>query len=285
MVRALRALAPEVPITYVADTGGFPYGAKSPEELLTRARAVLHQLKAQQSDTVVLACNTLSTLCLEALRASCPSTFVGTVPAIKTAAQLSKTRRFTLLATPNTAHSRYSDGLIAEFAADCVVDITAAPNLATLTEQWLLDLPVADEDLRREITLAFHDDAKGRTDAIVLGCTHYPLILERLRPLAPWPVAWIDSSEAIARRALAVAVPPPIGGRLGGGQACSTSQISIHTIQDSPLPNPRRCSASSPVGEGNSSVAYVTDNRHFESYEALFAGEGFARTELLATIY
>jgi len=131
---------------------------------------------------------------------------VGTVPAVKVAARAS--RRFTLLATPNTAHGAYSLGLIARFAAGAVVDRYGAPNLAVLSERILLGEPVDDATLAAELAPAFHDDTRGRTDAIVLGCTHYPLIRDALRAVAPWPIAWIDSGEAIARRALALADPP-----------------------------------------------------------------------------
>lgn len=208
VVRALRSAQPDVALTYLADTGGFPYGKRSAADITARAIALLtaqHQRAALSG--VVLACNTLSTLCLEALRQhfSCP--MIGTVPAVKVAAAAAK--RFTLLATPNTADSAYSLQLIAQFAGDCVVDRYGAPNLARMAEQAMLGTALDSAALAAELRPAFHDDAHGRTQAVVLGCTHYPLIIEQLRACAPWPVEWIDSSAAIARRAL--------------------SQIAVHT--------------------------------------------------------
>ncbi len=210
VVRALRATHPARTLTYVADTGGFPYGKRTRENINARATELIRQIQTlHQTAPIVLACNTLSTLCLESLRAQFAIPFVGTVPAIKPAAELSKTRRFTLLATPNTAASSYSSALVAQFAADCVVDNYGAPNLAALVEAHLLGAALDLDALRSEITPAFLDDGRGRTDCIVLGCTHYPLIADALGRVAPWPVAWVDSSVAIARRALTLADTAP----------------------------------------------------------------------------
>ncbi len=206
VVRALRRLAPGLAVAYLADTAAFPYGSRPADEIAARATKLVTALAPRVPlSTVVLACNTLSTLALADLRQRFPSyEFVGTVPAIKVAAAESRSRRFTLLATPNTARSSYSQQLIAEFAADCTVDCYGAPELARYAEYALLGEPVDDTAWRQELAPAFHDDAQGRTDTIVLGCTHYPLVQAQLAQAAPWPVRWVDSSEAIARRALAL---------------------------------------------------------------------------------
>jgi glutamate racemase len=242
VVRALRAARPGMALTYIADTGGFPYGKRSAESISARAEHILRRVASIESpSSVVLACNTLSTLCLASLRAAFSFPFVGTVPAIKTAARESKTRRFTLLATPNTADSDYSQALITEFADDCVVDCYGAPNLAAMAERMLLGERIDPAELAAELAPAFADDAHGKTDAIVLGCTHYPLILEALRDAAPWAVRWIDSSDAIARRALAQADVQP-----------------------------------------SFSTAYVTAAADVARYREVFRREGFDTVELLA---
>ncbi len=244
VVRALRAAQPGLVLHYLADTAGFPYGSRDPAALTARAISLLRTVVMQGSpSTIVLACNTLSTLSLETLRQAFPYPFVGTVPAVKVAAAQSVTRRFTLLATPNTAQSSYSGALISEFAPDCVVDCYGAPNLASYAEQILLGKPVDRDALRAEIAPAFQDDARGKTDAVVLGCTHYPLILEQLQEVAPWPVAWIDSGDAIARRALTFAA------------------------QEEPA-----------VG---ASIAYVTAAADQARYEDVFWREGFTKVRLL----
>lgn len=245
VVRALRAARPGVVLTYLADTGGFPYGSRAASELTARAIGLIRTLATvTPPSTVVLACNTLSTLCLDQLRAAFAYPFVGTVPAVKVAAAQTQTKRFTLLATPNTAQSSYSEGLIEEFAAGCRVDCYGAPNLANFAEQMLLGSEIDVARLAAEIAPVFHDDAHGRTDAVVLGCTHYPLILDPLKAAAPWPVAWVDSGEAIARRALTFA------------GMCSDEDDA-----------PKR------------SIVYVTSGADRARYEALFLREGFDAVE------
>lgn len=209
VVRALAATDAQ-PLVYLADTAGFPYGKRSADDITARALRITTAIGALYPGApVIVACNTLSTLCLDALRRHFTQPFVGTVPAIKTAAQRSITRRFTLLATPNTAESIYSRDLIAQFAGDCVVDRYGAPELAAMAESILLGNDVSDDALRAELAPAFHDDAGGKTDYIVLGCTHYPLIVERLQRVCPWPVTFVDSGEAIARRARSFDDAPP----------------------------------------------------------------------------
>lgn len=204
VVRALLATDPRMQLIYAADTAGFPYGGQSADAVTARGMGMVEALWQQHRiSRVVVACNTLSTLSLAALRAQFPQiTFVGTVPAVKVAAEQSKTRRFTLLATPNTAHSPYSKSLIDQFAGGCVVDSVGAPNLASLCEQHLLGRKISDAAWRAEIEPCFHDDARGKTDSIILGCTHYPLVTSILKKLSPWDVSWIDSGDAIARQAL-----------------------------------------------------------------------------------
>jgi glutamate racemase len=210
VVRALRATHAACALTYVADTAGFPYGARSPNNINARAHALITKIQTlHQTVPIVIACNTLSTLCLDALRAQFAIPFVGTVPAIKPATERSITRRFTLLATPNTAASSYSSALVNQFAVGCVVDSYGAPNLAAMVEAHLLGATLDDDTLRAELAPAFFDDTAGRTDCMVLGCTHYPLIADAITRVAPWPVILVDSSAAIARRAHALADSAP----------------------------------------------------------------------------
>lgn len=243
VVRALRQRAPQLPLVYVADTAAFPYGNRSADDITARAIGLITTLIAtHRISHVVLACNTLSTLALAALRQHFTGLqFIGTVPAVKVAAEQSKTKRFTLLATPNTANSSYTNELIARFAADCVVDRYGAPNLARLCEASLLGEPVSDTAWIEQIAPCFFDDAMGRTDHIILGCTHYPLVVEHLKRHAIWPVQWVDSSDAIAR----------------------------HTLAGYTVPAP------------SASLAYVTAAADLTHYTPVFLREDFAHTELL----
>jgi glutamate racemase len=105
----------------------------------------------------------------------------------------------------------YTRALIHEFASDCDVTLVGAPRLAGLAEAALRGEAIADADIAQEIAPAFVERAGRRTDAIVLACTHFPLLQARLAALAPWSVEWVDPAPAIARRVDAL-LGPATGG-------------------------------------------------------------------------
>ncbi len=97
----------------------------------------------------------------------------------------------------------YTRKLISDFAQGCEVTLVGSGELASLAEAALSGESVRDEDIAAELAPCFVGDGAddpARTDTVVLACTHYPLLLERLTGLAPWPVEWIDPAPAIARR-------------------------------------------------------------------------------------
>jgi glutamate racemase len=198
---AARQAVPEAYIRFIADDSGFPYGLKSEGALIERLIALIEKAAAAFApDCIVLACNTASTIALEALRERLPIPFVGTVPAIKPAAALTKSGLVSVLATPGTAAREYTRALIEKFGAGSRFTLIGAADLAALAEAHASGMAVADEAVAREIAPCFVEEGNARTDVVVLGCTHYPLLLERLEALAPWPVAWLDPAPAIARR-------------------------------------------------------------------------------------
>jgi len=126
--------------------------------------------------------------------------FVGTVPAIKPACAGSRSRLVSVLGTEATVRREYTHTLIRDFGSGCAVTLVGSPQLAVLAEAELNGEPVTDADVRREIEPCFVETNGGRTDTIVLACTHYPLLQSRFDRLSPWPVTWIDPAPAIARR-------------------------------------------------------------------------------------
>ncbi len=188
-------------IVYAADDAGFPYGRLSEGELVARALAVMERLIERfHPDLAVIACNTASTLVLPALRARFGIPFVGTVPAIKPAAMATRSGLISVLATPGTVARDYTRELIGTYAAAHHVTLIGATRLAGLAESALKGEPIDDEAIRAEIAPCFVEKDGRRTDVVTLSCTHYPLLLERMKRLAPWPVSWIDPAPAIARR-------------------------------------------------------------------------------------
>jgi len=191
---------PAAHYVYVADDAFFPYGHHTEDAIVARVVPLIGALISEhQPAVIVIACNTASTLVLPQLRATYSVPFVGTVPAIKPACAASKTKRVSVLGTKGTVKREYTQALIRDFAAGCEVTLIGAAELASIAEAALRDEPVSDSDVAGEIAPCFLDGA-ARTDTIVLACTHYPLLLERMARLAPWPVDWIDPAPAIARR-------------------------------------------------------------------------------------
>ena len=187
---------------YAADDAAFPYGRLGETALVERVMAVMGELiAAHQPDIVVVACNTASTLVLPHLRSAWPALpFVGTVPAVKPAAEQSHTRLISVLATPGTVARDYTRDLVRAYAAHCEVTLVGSQHLATLAEAHMRGELVDDLAVAAEIIPCFVEQGGRRTDHVVLACTHYPLLLGAFRRLAPWRVDWVDPAPAIARR-------------------------------------------------------------------------------------
>ncbi len=216
--REVAAALPGARFVYVADDAGFPYGNLAEDALVARVTEVIGASVSQHApDLVVVACNTASTLALTELRARFSVLFVGTVPAIKPACAQSMSKRVAVLGTQATVSREYTRALIREYASGCDVVLVGSPRLASFAEAELAGQPVADAAIKAEIAGCFVDADGRRTDTVVLACTHYPLLIDRFRAVAPWPVDWLDPAPAIARRVAdlmrgrppASPVPPP----------------------------------------------------------------------------
>jgi len=227
VLREVVAARPDAHYTYVADDAFFPYGHHSEDEIIARVVPLMGELiGSHDPDLVVIACNTASTLVLSHLRAAYSVPFVGTVPAIKPACARSKTRRVSVLGTKGTVKREYTKALIRDFAQGCEVTLVGSPELASLAERELSGHAISDSDILAELTPCFVGDAAdaaARTDTVVLACTHYPLLLDRMKKLAPWPVEWIDPAPAIARRVSDLLGPRGDGIAQSGAEMIFTS--------------------------------------------------------------
>lgn len=199
VARAIRAALPELAIVYLADNAWFPYGKRSESALIERlVHLVDASLRAYACDVVVVACNTASTIVLDALRAHFALPIVGVVPPIKTAGEVSQTRVVGLLATEATVTRPYVGNLIAQFAQDCQIISIGSPRLAEIAEEKIRGEPVCLDELRGILEPFFGASAPA-VDTVVLGCTHYPLLIDALRAVSPRRVRWLDSAPAVAR--------------------------------------------------------------------------------------
>jgi len=212
----IKTARPDARLIYLADDEYFPYGDLKENVLIERVRKVIGDAVATHTpDLAVIACNTASTIALKDLRENFSVPFVGTVPAIKPACALSKSRLVSVLGTQATVSREYTHTLIREFANGCEVKLVGSSKLATMAEIELNGAAASDSEIAAELAPCFVEQNGARTDAVVLACTHYPLLLERFRKLAPWPVEWIDPAPAIARRVTDLTGPA----RNGSGHA------------------------------------------------------------------
>jgi glutamate racemase len=196
-----RAALPQAPVVYVADNGGFPYGTKSEAEIAARVPALLGRLAERYRPRLItIACNTASTIALAGVRAALDLPIVGTVPAIKPAAEQSRTRAIGVLGTEATVRQPYVDDLSARFGGDCTVVRHGSARLVELAEASLRGEVTPDADYQAVLAGMLDKPGGERIDTVVLACTHFPLVADRLAAVAPRPLAFVDGSDGIARR-------------------------------------------------------------------------------------
>jgi glutamate racemase len=195
-----RALLPNAPIVYAADNAGFPYGRRSEAEIASRIPALLGRLVERfRPRLVVIACNTASTIALDHVRSALDLPVVGTVPAIKPAAELSKSRVIGVLGTEATVRQPYVDDLASKFAADCTIVRHGSPELVELAEAKLRGEEVSADSVGAATEPMFEAAGGNRIDTVVLACTHFPLLEKELRQAFP-SVAYVHGGPGIARR-------------------------------------------------------------------------------------
>ncbi len=191
---------PYTELLYAMDRGGFPYGQWQEQALVEHICLRISQLLREHPvDMLVVACNSASTTVLPALRQQLSIPVVGVVPAIKPAAQLSRSKVIGLLATPGTVSRPYTAELIRDFAADCCVISAGAAVLAPAVERYFwrgIDEPASWQSA---IALLQQHPRSAEMDTVVLACTHFPLVQKQLSQFLP-EVNWVDSGQAIARR-------------------------------------------------------------------------------------
>lgn len=236
VLREIVNARPDAHYVYVADDAFFPYGHHTEEQIIARVVPLVGELIARHAPAlVVIACNTASTLVMSHLRNAYSVPFVGTVPAIKPACASSKTKRVSVLGTKGTVKREYTHRLIQDFAQGCEVTLVGSAELASLAESALSGNDVGDEEIAAELVPCFVGNGQHRTDTVVLACTHYPLLLDRLTQLAPWPVDWIDPAPAIARRVSELLGSPGQRNDEAGAEMIFTSQRP-HTLSCALIP-------------------------------------------------
>lgn len=219
---AIRQALPAERLLYFGDNAHVPYGERTAEEILAFSTGITRALLAKGCTSIVIACNTASSAALAPLRLQFPQVpFVGMEPAVKPAVEHTRSGVVGVLATRATVESKALADVVERFAHGVEVIRQACPGLARLIDEGRFDGPELEEVLQGWIGPLLE---RG-IDALVLGCTHYPLVRPAIERIAGPHVRVIEPSAAIARRLAQVlhqhglAAPP--GAQ--GGLACWTS--------------------------------------------------------------
>jgi len=206
----LRRAAPDWIVDYAADSGFFPYGVKTDEELRERLPRLCDQMvEAAKPDVLVIACNTASTLSLADIRKAVNVPVVGTVPAIKPAAEQTRTGVIGILATPGTVRRAYLDDLERQFAQGVTVIRRGTAGLVDIAERAVRGQSIDQEQVTYAVKPLFDPPHGAEIDIVVLACTHFPLIRDAIAAACPPGVRLIDTGEPVARQAMRVAPHSP----------------------------------------------------------------------------
>lgn len=194
--RAVRRRLPACSTLYVADNAHCPYGPRPAEQVRRYSAGITRFLLAQGADMVVVACNTASAAALQWLRAHFATPFVGMEPAVKPAAQVTRTGHVGVLATHGTVEGDLFRNTAARYANGVVVHTYVGDGLVECVEAGQADAPEAEQLLRQYVDPML---AAG-VDCLVLGCTHYAFLTPALERILPATVTVVDASEAVARQ-------------------------------------------------------------------------------------
>ena len=194
----VQKLLPDCHYLYCFDNAFFPYSEKPEEGIVERTLKICQCVDNMYPlDLIVIACNTASTVVLPVLRKHFSIPIVGTVPAIKPAAEQTKTKHIGLLATKGTVKRQYLSDLIDKYASFCQVEKIGSTKLVELAEHKLHGYPIDLNEIKAELS---EWENIPDLDAVVLGCTHFPLIKSEIQQCLPQVRYFIDSGVAIAKR-------------------------------------------------------------------------------------
>jgi len=197
ILRAIREQMPGQPVVYLADQAHVPYGVRKLEEVRGFAKEITRFLINQGTKLIVVACNTASVAALGYLRTEFPETpFVGMEPAVKPAAEQTKSGVVGVLATYATFHTDVYNSVVERFAKNVTLLQNHCPGLVSQIEKGDL----SGSETRRILESALRPMIAQGIDTVVLGCTHYPFVIPLIQEIVGPNVRVIDPAPAIARQ-------------------------------------------------------------------------------------
>ncbi|HTE15058.1 MAG TPA: glutamate racemase [Burkholderiales bacterium] len=195
VLREIRNALPHEDLRYVADSGAAPYGDQSSEFIISRAQAVVEFFVKAQVKAIVVACNTATAVAVQSLRSRCTIAIVAIEPAVKPAAERTRSGVIGILATNQTLASERFAHLTQEYGKDVKILAQPCPGLVEQVERASLDGPRTEALIAQYVVPLLEQGA----DTLVLGCTHYPFLISAIRAVAGPAVSIMDPAAAVAR--------------------------------------------------------------------------------------
>ena len=217
-VRQLRRIMPSETIIYFGDTARVPYGNRGRETLLRYARQDVAFLRSFDPKAIVIACGTVSSNCLEELQAEHPVPIIGVVePTVRRAIAATRGGRVGLAATRASVSSGAYERLFHRLAPQVEIISRACPLFAPLVEEGRCRPgDVVIETMAQE----YLSPLRGQVDTLVLGCTHYPLLLEVIGQVMGPEVTLVDAgAEAAGAARDLLAASDALSGNTSQGEA------------------------------------------------------------------
>ncbi len=197
VANALSGCLPNESLIYFADTGRVPYGPRSRKEITDFSVEITQFLLDHKCKMIVVACNTATAAALESLRKQWPEIpFVGMEPAVKPAAEATRSGKVGVLATLSTIRSERYAELMLRYAANVRVFENPCIGLVPLIEAGKINDPETIRQLEEILTPMLRE----QVDTFVLGCTHYPFLLPFIKDIVPADCKIIDPAPAVARQ-------------------------------------------------------------------------------------
>lgn len=193
----LKKILPNEDFVFLADQAYVPYGEKTKKQLVNRCLKITdYFIKQHNVKILIIACNTATCAAIDEMRAKYKLPIVGTVPAVKLAAENTKTKTIGIISTPSTSKSEAVQNLIKENCQSIKVFNIGCPNLEDTVEESNLE----SQKVRQLLLKYLKDIKNSKTDQLVLGCTHYPFLKKAIGKMLGNKVKLLDSGKAIAKR-------------------------------------------------------------------------------------
>lgn len=192
---AINNLLPNENTIYLADSINAPYGQKSKNEIIALSKKNTQLLLDLNCKIIVVACNTATTNAIATLRASYDIPFIGIEPAIKPAANNSKTQTIGILATAGTLNSELFNKNLEQFNETKIIE-QIGHNLVNLIEEGKIN----SKEMNQLLNEYLQPMIEKNIDYLVLGCSHYPYLIPQIKKILPKNIQIIDSGEAVANQ-------------------------------------------------------------------------------------